>query len=195
MRHGTLTLLIAGLSLSAASVASAGVISISPAVQSMPQGNPATIEIVISGLGTDQVGDFDITIAFNPSLAAPAVTFGSFLGGPLNSAQSTTTGLGTIELAEISFLDSSSLAQLQTGSFTIATLLFANLTVSTPLTFTAVLIDDANGAPLAVTTSDGLANAVPEPGSVGLALLGLGLVTARRWKRMRAIKARDAHPM
>jgi len=160
--------------------ASAISLSFVPPAQTVPIGQAVSVEVVISDLGDDEVGDFDLDVSFDPTILTPTtVTFGALLGGPtLFEAVTSFSFLpGVVDFAEVSLLSPADLEALQPDSFTLATLFFDTVGAGTsPLSFTQVILDDAFAQPLTVQTGSGSVSAVPEPGTgilVGSGLIGL----------------------
>ena len=157
----------------------AAAITVAPAAQTVGTGSTFQASVVVSGLTAARVGDFDITLTFNPSfLQVTAVTFGPFLGSP-SSLQSSLLGGNQVEFAEVSLLASSDLLALQPATFTLATITFQAIGVgTTAISFSAIIAGDQSGALLDLAPTDGSAtvSGVPEPSS--LTLVGLGLLLA-----------------
>jgi hypothetical protein len=141
--------------------------------------------VQIANPGPNGVGDYDLTISFSSAvLSASIVNFGTFLGGPINSIQSSSIGLGSVEIAEVSLLSPSSLIALQPATFTLATITFKTLNPGvTTLNFNDVVIDDANGVALTVSSTPGSVAVVsPEPAYLGVwgtLIMGLGVLIRR----------------
>jgi len=169
--------------------ASAIMIGFEPSSQNAMPGDTVSLDLVVSDLGTDLIGDFDIDIAYDAAaLSFLGYTLGSGLGDiSLFEADDFSWGDlgGLINLAEVSYLFDYELDPLQPGtSLTLATLDFKvdvlNLGSSTTVSVDTVwAIGDAYGQPMQVGSfGDGIIKnpdaAVPEP-SV-LALMALGLV-------------------
>jgi len=174
--------------------ASAISLSFVPPAQTVPIGQAVSVEVVISDLGDDEVGDFDLDVSFDAAILSPVdVLFGSFLGDPDPAAFETLTSFaflsGVVDFAEVSLLLPTDLEVLQSDSFTLATLVFDTVGGGTSLlSFTQVIVDDAFAQPLALQTSSGevsvmSVSAVPEPGTLWLLGIGLAWVVAGRQRR------------
>jgi hypothetical protein len=124
------------------------------------------VDIFISGLGAGippSVGAFDLDVSFDPAILSPTgVAFGPFLGIPfVDALVDATFPPGVIDLAEVSLLPSADLDLLQPAAFPFATLFFDTLALGTsPLTFSLVIVDDAFGGKLDITTGSGSGAAV-----------------------------------
>jgi len=173
--------------------AQAGVIAVAPANQSVLLGNQATVDISYSGAF---IGDFDIDISWNTAIIDLAsLSFGTQLGGPADSIQSSSPGLGTVNAFEISLLtDIPSLMALQPGqTATLLTLVFDTLSVgASPVSIIVNALGDENGnADTNLIVSNGQITVfqrngvIPEPSS--LLLMGAGVAwLAWRGRRVRA---------
>jgi hypothetical protein len=181
-------LLLSSAVLSFGGVLSAGTILVLvPSSEGVTGGQTVNVAIDIFGLGNPpSVGAFDLSVAFNPSLLAPAatpVTFGPYLGDPgITALAAFTLSPGAVEFAEVSLLDSPSLDSLQAtqnGNFALGTLSFRALNSGTAtFAFTTGVVDDAFGNKLV---------AIPEPimtVPLGSALLAMAALAER--KRLRA---------
>lgn len=174
--------------------AQAASLEIIPAAQSVEQGDLVEIKVAISELGDftpPSLGAFDVDVSFDPNLLAfGSVTFGDPILGDqldlfgLGSLTGVIPGVGTVNLAELSFDLPADLDSLQAGSFTLATLSFNTLaTGTTSLGISvndladslgsALPIDSVSGGAVTVTPSS---MPIPEP-SFGLVslLFALGL--------------------
>jgi C4-dicarboxylate transporter len=144
--------ILACLGISQPVAASAAAIGITPAAQTVSPGSTFQVNATISRLTTSRVGDFDLTMNFDPAiLQVVGVSFGSFLGFP-SSLQSFTLGTDHVEFAEVSLLAPSALVALQPQTFTPATLTFQAIGLGTSaLSFTAITAGDENGSSLGLT--------------------------------------------
>jgi hypothetical protein len=115
------------------------------------------------------------------------VAFGPFLG---DSALGEATNMFTfvplgLNFTSLSFLSAAELDPLQPDSFALATLFFNTFAEGTsPLTFVQADVVDALAQPIALTLVDGsVTKVIPEPGTLALLTLGLGLGALRRRQR------------
>jgi len=159
----------------------------SPSPTTTSLGNPVSIDIFIDGLGQQQppsLGAFDLDISFTDTiLSFNQAQFSTQLDlGNFGSIQNTSTpATNIINIAELSLEDSSLLNATQPASFRLATLNFNTLSVgASTLAFPRVIVSDADGSPLLVSTTSGTITVsspvqqVPEPSSsIGLIFLGL----------------------
>ncbi|MCI0538409.1 MAG: cohesin domain-containing protein [Verrucomicrobiales bacterium] len=170
-------------------------ISLQPSPQIIGVGDPASMELVISGLGnfsSPSLGAFDFDLSYDPAiLSAVSLTFGTFLSpGILGSLQfSDLTLAGLMHLDEVSFESPTDLNDAQPDTFTLATLGFTGLAPGiSSIDFTFASLSDEQGQSLIgfSTTSGSIEVArrppVPDLGSTtSLLLLGIvGLVVFRR---------------
>jgi len=174
-------------------IAPAGAVSLNfvPSQQTVDVGQPVSVDLVISGLGSGvppSIGSFDLDVSFNPGVLTPTgVLFGTFLGDPVLGEALTDASFlgGVVDLAGVSLLTSSELDLLQPDSFSLATLFFETISLgSSGLEFSQALVDDTFGQKLDLTVGSGGVNVVPEPGTFILALCGLmGIVFRAKSKR------------
>jgi hypothetical protein len=160
----------------------ATMISFEPASQTVT--GSAAVQVVISDLLTT-VGGFDIIVGIDPTILSPTgVEFGPFLGdSALGEATSTFTLVPMgINFTSLSFLTALELDPLQPASFALATLFFNTFAEGTsPLTFVQADAVNALAQPIALTTLDGsVTKVIPEPGTLALLTIGLGLGALRR---------------
>lgn len=178
-------------------------VSISPATQNVAVGDPASIDIVVSGLTQpgDAVGGFYLLLAFNDTFLSgvdfdldPDGRMGAFDGA--NDFSLGFVG-GTLDLFYVANAseDQTSLAASQGASFTLARVSFLGLAPGlSPLLLGAAELSMSDGSTLiqGVEAEDGeicvvdagnCVRAVPEPGTlvlVSLGMLGMGLARRRR---------------
>ena len=161
-------------------------LSVVPTSSMVQIGDDVVVSIDASGLGdgiAPSVGVFDIDLAFDPGLlqftSADYGTGLDVLG--LGSIRTTTEGVGSINLFELSLDSADDLNGLQSGAFAFATVTFRALTAgSSPLSLTVNAVGDGDGAALlfAVTNGQVTVSAVPELpiwALFGTALAGLAL--------------------
>jgi hypothetical protein len=173
-------------------------ISVLPASQTVSPGDTVTLQLFISNLGGQIVGDFDLNIGFDSSL----LTFNSYtLGGSLGAIPAQAfdfslgeIGPGSLNLAEVSTLSGAALDALQSDPFSLASIVFTVVALS-PGTSTTVRITnvnalgDANGnaLPVAAVESATLIRSgvttIPEPATYLSFGTGLLLLIALRWWR------------
>lgn len=183
-----------------APVAAAVTIDFLPSAQTVALGDPASVDVVISGLDVlgEIVGSYDLDATYDASvLTATDVTFHTALGGPLDSFPGFDLATpGVVDFFEVSFLSDADLAAIQGDSFTLATLVFDAIAVGTsPLgliatgTFNFVVgsgameltVDTGTGA---ITVED--AGSVPEPTTGALLAAALSVLVVRGRARQRA---------
>ena len=181
--------------------ASAIIIGFEPSSQTATPGVTVSLDLVVSDLGTDSVGDFDIDIAYdNAALSFLGYNLGEGLGDVgLFEADDFSwgdLGGGLINLSEVSYLFDFELDALQPGdSLTLATLDFGvdvlALGSSTTVSVDTVwAIGDAFGQALDISAlNDGVISNpdivdVPEPSVLMMMVLGLvGVGFSRRAKK------------
>jgi len=167
-------------------------IGFEPVSQEVVVGDPASVNLVISGLGdytAPSLGTFDLNITYNTAiLDFTGYTLGSYLGDissweAVDDSDGETTP-GTINLAEISLLSVSELDALQPSSFPLATLTFDTLAVGTSsLDISIIALGDAYGDPLSADVQSGSISPVPEPATFILIGFGLGSIGILRRKK------------
>lgn len=195
--------------------AQAAVVSFSPASQTVANpGDSVSVDVRVSGLGTEVVSAFDFNIFFNPAIltntsivfneAGLGVTPG-FAFADDWFADADTSVAGEVKLTLFSWLTSDGeIADIQADdSFTLFTLNFdaaangaTNLFFGAPPDFDrnlvgreALTLDASYGqACVAVGTGATCDNQVPEPASYALALAALGAASLAR----RRAKAKTA---
>jgi hypothetical protein len=169
----------------------ADIVLLTPSAPVVTQG--CTFDLDLSALGIG-LGAYDVTIAYNPLLAAiddTLVSFDTHLGGPSDSLAFTSSGLDTLELVEVSFLtDPVDLSALQPGTgYALAHIAVRALQpgvasfdfVATP----SSVASDYAGVPIEGVAFEGTSvriesaagpppSAVPEPVSASLLLTVLG---------------------
>lgn len=182
----------------------ATMISLEPASQIGMPGDTVFLDLTISGLGdgtAPTLGAFDIDLSFDDAaLDFVGGMFGSGLNDPLDPftsfVQSLTSGVGTINLAEVSLLvtpmgDPTPLDLYQPDSFILATLEFMVVDLD-PGSFTVVdfgdyLLGDGFGIELAdVDSAEAVilnpSTTIAEPMTVMLLGVGLfGIIATRRF--------------
>lgn len=158
-----------------------------PATQTVNVGQTVTVAAMISGVTNPWLGSYDVTFTFDPtilqfSVASMSNTYmGSWIpmlnGGPAG-----------VQLAAVSMETTAMLGTLQSGHdpFELGTATFLAIAPGTSaLTFSAIVLGDGNGDPIAmayqngsVTVNGGIPG-VPEPTAGLLFLIPAALVAAR----------------
>lgn len=178
-----LALVVLALPVSAAPTVSAGSATVHT-------GDTFTIEIAIAGAESLQAWQFDL--AFDPAiLQANAITEGSFMSGfgaTLFVPGVIDNGSGLITLTADSFVD---LEPYPSGDGVLAQVEFQALAVgSSAVTLSNVLLDFGSTDPAVVHGLVTVTAPVPEPGTLALAALGLGVLALR--SRRTTARGRDA---
>jgi hypothetical protein len=189
MRRIILALAVLTITLGGPRQTRADSVAISASSATVTLGNTASVTLDISGLGNGTaLGTFDISVGFNSGiLGFASTTYGDpNLGDQLDlesfgTITTTTPGVGTVEVFELSFDSPSVLTSSQASSFILATLKFDTLGAGqSPLSISVNALGDASGNPLNASTLDGTVTVnsstvtEAEPGS--LILLGSGLL-------------------
>jgi len=173
------------------SPAKAATISVSPASQSIVNGDSVDVSIVISGLGdgaADSLGAFDLNLTFDNSiLSYTAAAFGDpVLGDQLSLGGSgtytaATPGAGLVNLVQLSFDPVALLNSDQAGSFVLAVLSFDAVGLGdSVLDFSGIILSDASGAALSSTASSASISVIPVPAAMWLFLSALGVLRTLR---------------
>ena len=155
-----------------------------------------SVDVVISGLGDGEapsLGAFDIDIGYNPTLPFSFYALGSYLGDiDYFEADDLSLGnysLGVINISELSWLLGNAsddlnnlgggyLDDIQTSSFTLATLTFAQSLDTSSLAISSYVLSDAYGESITL---------VPEPATLfllGTGLAGIGFLRKKRMNRV-----------
>jgi hypothetical protein len=179
---------VAGLATAFAPAAAALSLAVHPLATRVAAGDPVTVEIVVSDLGSDVVGGYSLTLNHDPSLLSPvSVTFGAALG--LVGVQQLFTPVpplppatpGAIDLASVSLLSEPALQGLQGDPVTLVTLQFATLAEGNALlSLSDVTLTDGQGLALPISEILGGVVLVPEPGTLLCVCVGLGLLGLAR---------------
>ncbi|MFT7722873.1 MAG: cohesin domain-containing protein [Roseateles sp.] len=188
--------ILASAALLLACAAQAGTVSLVPSTTTLTAGQSLSVDIMLDDLAPGQsIAAFDIDLVFNAAvLAVNGVSFGSALGvDGIDQFTDAVLSTGRIDLAAVSLLVDTELLAAQGGAFALATLSFltldaglANLQLDTA-TWPGPMFGDAFGD--AVTVAVGAQPAIrvtaathgiPEPGSLALAALALGLLAVPR---------------
>ena len=180
------------------SQANALLLEIEPADLDITVGDSVSLDIFARSLDTDMIGGFDIDLAFPTDLLAfRSVSFGTGLGDPalfdslvdscLGGEVFCPAAPGQVNLFQVSFLDSDSLALLQPGAdlrlFTIdfdslsvglLDVAFARTDITDETGFQALQVTDTSGATINSSPVD---EPVPVPAPSVLSLMGIGLLS------------------
>jgi hypothetical protein len=176
----------------------APVVSVSPATQTIGVGDPATVNIIVSGL-TQALGGFSFILGFNNAILSstgytpnPDNLMGVF---PLDLSLGFTGGSLDVFYIADEFATEADLAAGQGASFTLATVGFKGLTEGlSPLTLTGVALSNFTGG--ATIAGVGVQNGeicvnnagarcaaeIPEPTTMLLVATALGTLAWRRRK-------------
>jgi len=185
------------------------VFSLDPANQLAMNGDVVLLDLVASELGADTIGVFDIDVGYDSNkLMLDGLSYSGELGdiglGEAIDLGLGDDGLGTLNLAVLSLLENDSLTcvlcfapfleDLQSSAnVVLATLGFKVIDLvggtSTEVGIDAVhSLGDGFGFPIfadslsaATIVGEDAVVGVPEPGTLGLLLLSLGILLGRRW--------------
>lgn len=183
---------VAALSVTSSAVAAIS-ISLEPTPQTINVGDPATMDLVVSGLGNlsaPSLGAFDFDLSYDAAIiSAVSLTFGTDLGTPLESSRFFTLApAGAIHLDEVSFKSSSDLNSAQPDTFTLATVNFNGVAPGTSgIGFTFASLSDEQAQSLVGFSMAGGSirvmppTHIPDAGSMAsLLLLGMVSLSALR---------------
>lgn len=149
-------------------------LSFSPSTSFFDVGDSIDVDIIISGMETDNLAEFSFDINYDDSiLTFDSYVLGTELTDPFWGQDDWSLGDrggGIINLSELSWLmDFSS----QPDVFRLATVSFTGLTLGTSsLSFSNVILGDDWGDPLSADLETGTVSPVPEPATI--LLLGTG---------------------
>jgi hypothetical protein len=165
-------------------------LSLEPTPKLINVGDPASLDLVVSGLGNlsaPSLAGFDFDLTYNAAIVdAVSLTFGSFLG--LSAQFTDLSTAGAIHLDEVSFESPTDLNNAQPDTFTLATLNFNGVAPgSSPIIFAFASLSDEDGQSLSgFSINTGLievarATGVPDIASTAsLLLLGIASLSALR---------------
>ncbi len=153
---------------------------------SLNTGDLLSVEVVVSGLGTEVVSAYDLDILFDPLMLTPmTITQYLVLGDDtlFEAFYSQNIYANYLDIAGVSLLSDSDLATLQAGGdVTLAKLDFeAIMAGDTSLSFSWGPGQDVKGRNNVVL----IPSSVPEPST--LLLLGAGIAGIAAWRRKRAL--------
>jgi hypothetical protein len=153
------------------------------------------IGLQVSGLDAataPALSTYDLDIHFDPSLLSyGGITFGDpLLGNQLdvfnlgsNTIAAELTGIGILNVFELSLDTPADMNACQADTFILATLRFDMLNHGTSaLTINVNVFDDADAVALSPAVQSATITTVPLPSAVWLWLAGLGIMT-KRWRR------------
>ena len=172
-------------------------ISLLPSSQTIALGDTATVDLAISGLGSDgpvSLGAFALDFTYDDTvLEFSSVDFGLYLGDPSFFEADTyydDVTSGVLYLDEVSWLSDLELDILQPGSFTLATIMFTVIDLgSSLLELENVDLSDALGFGLDPSIKNASVNPVPEPATILLLVSGMAGLGVFGRKRFRSPKA------
>jgi hypothetical protein len=200
MKIRLITAIVTALTLCTAPAATAITIEFIPPSQSVSVGSTTTVDLVISGLvdnAAPSLGAFDLDVGFDPSILNFS---GAALGNQLDlfglgTINGVISGIGTVNLFELSLESVADLDTLQAGSFLLATLSFDALASgSSALSLSINALGDSLGDRLEAEVIEGTirvgsVGAVPEPASLPLIGIGMLSMIALVMRRKRKIVA------
>jgi hypothetical protein len=200
MKIRLITAIVTALTLCTAPAATAITIEFTPPSQSVSVGSTTTVDLVISGLvdnAAPSLGAFDLDVGFDPSILNFS---GAALGNQLDlfglgTINGVISGIGTVNLFELSLESVADLDTLQAGSFLLATLSFDALASgSSALSLSINALGDSLGDRLEAEVIEGTirvgsVGAVPEPASLPLIGIGMLSMIALVMRRKRKIVA------
>jgi hypothetical protein len=179
--------LVGGFARSADAVA----LSLEKAENQIGTHEEVALDLLVSGMDSTPgapLRTFDLTFHFEDALLDfVEASYGEGLG--LNEAselfQETSTGDGSVSLAAVSLLSATKLAERQSDSFRLATLVFRSRSEvgTATVSLAQALLGGVSGQSLAAGNASALVTVIPEPGTALLVGLGLAFVTGGRRRR------------
>lgn len=158
--------------------ASAYTLTFNPNNQNVALGAQASVEIGISGVMPDGLGNYDFDVLFDPAILAFDQAIDHYgLGSALGLGA--LPDVGRVTLSDFSLEPPADLLALQGDSFPLLTLIFDTLAVgSSALEFDRINLGDVYGDPVSLAAAGPGSISVdpaqiPEPGSLALLLGGL----------------------
>lgn len=155
-------------------------LSFNPSTTSVDVGDLIDLDIVISGMESDNLSSFDFNIIYDPAvLTFDSYTLGSELGNigffEADDLSWGDLGGGVINLKEFSWLFDFS---FQPDAFTLATVSFIGSTPGASLlSFSDVILGDDWGFPLTANLESGSVDvSIPIPEPTTVILLGIGVL-------------------
>ncbi len=181
-------LLAIGLAGSFAASAQAASLFFEPAESQVSTNEEVALDLMVTGLDATPgapLRSFDLTFSFEDVLLEFIEAFyGEGLG--INEAselfQETSVGDGSVSLAAVSLLSATNLAERQSDSVRLATLVFRSRSEigTATLSLSQALLGGVSGQSLAAEGAGAVIEVIPEPGTALLVGLGLALVAGRR---------------
>lgn len=115
--------------LGATAAAAAPVVSFAPSSMSVALGGPYTVDVNISGLGSQIVSAFDLNIKYNPAIVGiTGYTLGAGLGGPWDSINASVPPMDFgVQAYSLTLFDDDIAAVQTDDAFTLMTLSFMGL--------------------------------------------------------------------
>ncbi len=188
-----------------ARAAGAVALSLQPGTQTIGVGDPASVDLVVAGLGdfsSPSLGGFDADFSYDPAVvSALSVSFGSLLDlGILGSLRFSDLSVpGVIHLDEVSLESGADLNSAQPGSFTLATFAFEGLGPGiSDIDFAFAALSDELGGPLADFSLTGASIevlrpiGVPDSGATASLLLSSVLTLSVWTSSLRSNRSRAA---